>query len=300
MATSDVLRAKTDAELLFFVENPARYERTLVMAARQELQRRQAAASSAASSAARTETTPATVALAADNPPPNAGAGAGGRWLTGAALLLALGGGGWLWQRASAAQEQTIARATAAAHRPGRLLPDSLRLETAASAPLPTFDPDHDADQQLALIPAAERAQASAQALRQFRGLSRRFWRAQNPTAYLVRQAARPHSAQVGQAVGAQLGLAQDQWTELSRGLAYSYKFTPTMADQIARMRAIASIQRRTLTELQAAQARVPARQPGNVALPLSPDTQKKQAEVRHLLAPLQRYVAPMSVRLKG
>ncbi len=301
MAASDVLRAKTNAELLYFVENPAQYERELVAAARQELRRRQreTAASGAASTAVGTQV----AAFTEEAPSPNSGAnsganpGAGGRWLAGAALLLALGGAGWLWQRGSAAQQQATDKATAAANRPGRLLPDSLKLETAVSAPLPASDPDQDADRQLALVPAAERAQASAQALRQFRGLSLRFWRAQNPTAYLVGQAARPHSAQV---LLAQLGLAQGQWTELNRGLAYSYAFPPVMADQVARMRAIASIQRRTLTELQSTQERTVARELGDVPLVLTPATQQEQAEARRLLAPLQRYVAPMSVRLKG
>lgn len=266
---TDVLRIKTDAELQFFVDNPGYYHADLVAAARQELRRRGVAPL--------VTDAPAYPTAYADGP------AAKRPLLIGAAVLvLAAGGAGLYWKT------QASASAPVAASRPGKLSPDSLKLEAVAATPIPNFDNDRNVDRQLALVPAAERAQASAQQLRQYQGLSLRFWRAQNPTAYLLRPAGRQPSYPV---YTGQLNLVQAQWNDLYKGLVYSYNLPPTMMDHLARMRVIARIQRATLKELQADCA-------SNKPLELTGRTQLIQDTAQHLLAPLQHRAAPLSVRL--
>ena len=271
--STDMLRAKTDAELLFFVENPSFYQPDLVETAWQELRRRgiRPAAMAAATPASITTDYP-------DNPDDEAPARRT-PWVVAAtlALALAVAAGGFFALRPA----RPVASAGA---RPDRLSPDSLKLETVA--PLPAFDPEQNVDRQLALVPAAEKTQA--QALRQFTGLSRRFWRAQNPSVYLIQQSDKVLSYPV---FTNQLALVQSQWNDLYKGLVYSYDLPPTMADHLARMRVIARIQRATLKELQ-------ADCDNQKPLELAGRTQLAQDTAQHLLQPLQQRTAGLKVQL--
>ncbi|QKG51568.1 hypothetical protein [Hymenobacter sp. BRD67] len=271
-SATDVLRAKTDAELQFFVDNPNFYHADLITNARQELRRRGIAPLRPAASEA-------SVTTAYDESP------ASNRrpLVLGLVLLLLLAGvAGFFWKTHAPASSRSLGR------QPDKLSPDSLKLESVVATPIPTFDNDRNVAQQLALVPAAERSSASAQALRQYKGLCQRFWRAQNPTIFLINQAGRQQSYQV---YTAQLRLVQGQWNDLYKGLVYSYKLSPTMMDHLARMRVIARIQRMTLTKLEAAAS-------NNMPLVLDGRTQLAQDTAQHLLAPLQHRAAPLSIHL--
>lgn len=228
MATAtDVLRAKTDAELQFFVDNPGYYHADLVMAARQELRRRGLGPTPP----------PSEPAAVANDYADEAELSPGRRpLLIAAALLGFVGAGGALfWASRPAAQPL-------AASQPGHLSPDSLKLETVAARPIPTFDVDKIVQEQVARIPEAEKQKA--QELRQFRGLCRRFWTAETQTEFLTSQA---HAGQAGPMFAEQTLVARQTWRDWNKAVVYSYKFGPRMKDQLDRMASTASSQQHIL-----------------------------------------------------
>ena len=220
--TTDVLHAKTDAELQFFVENPSYYHADLVAAAQQELRRRGLAPAPAASSDHddyAEETTPSRRGL-----------------LVAGLLGLAGVGGAFWWASQPAAQPL-------AASRPGRLSPDSLKLESVVARPIPNFDVDKLVAEQVASIPASEKQKP--QELRQFKALSRRFWTAETQTEFLTSQA---HAGQAGPMFAEQTIVARETWRNWNKAVVYSYRFGPKMKDQLQRMASTASSQQHILT----------------------------------------------------
>ncbi len=227
MATSsDTLRLKTDAELRFFVDNPTFYQAELVEAARRELRRRYPAAA--------LPQEPQFIATEYDQEVPRRPVA--WRWLgAGAAVLLVAGLGFWGkggWHHAAPAA-------------PAKAKPVA-PLETAISAPpLPTFDTEQRVEQALTRVPATEKA--NAQHLSQYQAIARRFWAAQQPSAYLIGQA---QQGKPNPLFRAQAELVLNLWSEFDRALTYSYSFDPVMADHFRRMKTVAQQQRDALTEL--------------------------------------------------
>lgn len=256
------LRTKTDAELRFYTENPSLYQAELVVSAQRELRRRGlrpvAAAPEAPIPYADYEAEPA-------NRPPLA-------LLAALVVIVALAAFSFCsWQRKAVA--------SAPPPLPSALSPDSLKLETVATHALPTFNNDQNVDQELTLIPAAELK--NPQKRNQFRELTRRFWRAQNPSAYLIRQSSQVLSYPI---YAGHLQLVHDQWNYLNKGLVYRYDLPPTMADHLLRIRVISRIQLAAIQELQRACT-------AQRSLALSRHTQLNQDTVQHLLPALQHHV---------
>jgi hypothetical protein len=227
MATAtDVLRAKTDAELQFFVDNPGYYHADLVAAAQQELRRRGLGPAPRPS-----EPAPMVDYAEEEDPGPSR------RPLVIAAALLGFvgAGGAMFWASRPAAQPL-------AASRSGHLSPDSLKLETVAARPIPTFDVDKIVREQVASIPATEKQKA--QELRQFQGLCRRFWTAETQTEFLTSQA---RAGQAGPMFAEQTLVARQTWRDWNKAVVYSYRFGPKMKDQLDRMASTASSQQHIL-----------------------------------------------------
>lgn len=225
---TDVLRAKTDAELQFFVDNPGYYHADLVAAAQQELRRRGLGPAPRPSE-------PVAVTDYTDEP----ALAPSRRPLFIAAALLGLAGasGALFWASRPAAQPL-------AASRPGHLSPDSLKLETVAARPIPAFDVDKIVREQEAAIPAAEKQQP--QELRQFRGLCRRFWTAETQTEFLISQA---RAGQAGPMFAEQTLVVRQTWRDWNKAVVYSYRFGPKMRDQLQRMARTASSQQHILAD---------------------------------------------------
>jgi len=246
---TDALRAKTDAELQFFVDNPSFYHADIVAAARRELTRRgpvSAGPTSASASrppgptpppAAEPARTAAYTASAYDME--DAAPTASRRpllWV--AAVVLALAGA-WLWQK------RTPTTAPVAMSRPHHRSPDSLKLVEVVTHPLPTYDTDPIVATQVARIPAAEKQQAAS--LRQFRELCRRFWAAETQTEFLTNQA---HAGQAGNLFADQALAVRGTWRDWNKAVVYSYDFGPKMKDQFQRMAQVASSQQHILDRL--------------------------------------------------
>lgn len=226
---TDVLRAKTDAELQFFVDNPGYYHADLVAAARQELRRRGLGPTLATN-------VPGAVADYAEGEQELSPSRR--PLLIAVALLGFVGAGGAIfWASRPAAQPL-------AASRPGHLSPDSLKLESVAAQPIPNFDVDKIADDQVAHIPASEQQQA--QALRQFRGLCRRFWAAETQTEFLTAQA---QAGKAGTMFAEQTLVARETWRAWNKAAVYGYRFGPRMQDQYERMAKTASSQQHILSK---------------------------------------------------
>ena len=273
MATSrDVLHLKTDAELRFFVENPTYYQAELVAAARQELRRRHPVSAQPQP----LDAAPATPAAAdyEEAAPRRATA-----WLLPAsvAVVLLLAGAGF-WgksrhQPSAAAAGAGRPTQAAAAAKPAAPRP----LETAISVPpLPTYDTERYVEQALSRVPAAEKA--NTQQLSQYQAISRRFWAAQPPSAYLLQQV---QQGKVNPLFGAQATQVLASWQEFDRTLIYSYDFGPVMGDHFQRMKTIARQQRAALTELSNTAA---AHQPLHL---VAPQLVAEQQALPQLLAPL-------------
>ncbi|QKG55446.1 hypothetical protein GKZ68_01595 [Hymenobacter sp. BRD128] len=260
---TDVLRAKTDAELQFFVDNPGYYHADLVAAARQELRRR------GVGSAPRPSEPVADYAAAeASSPGRRPG-------LLAAALLGFAGAGGAVyWASRPAAQPL-------AASQPGHLSPDSLKLETVAARPIPTFDVDKIVQEQVARVPAAEKQKD--QELRQFRGLCRRFWTAETQTEFLTSQA---RAGQAGPMFAEQTLVVRQTWRDWNKAVVYSYRFGPKMRDQLDRMASTASSQQHIL-------ANFPELLAGRKFL-TDKEMQAREADVQDWLAGL-RQVSPVT-----
>jgi hypothetical protein len=220
---TDVLRAKTDAELQFFVDNPSYYHTDLVAAARRELRHRglgpapqPAAADYANEYDEQPQRTQRPVLLAAF------------------VLGLASVGGAFYW-----ASRPAAAPVVSQAHRPAP------KLETVESYAIPNFDIDKIVDDQLARVPAAEKQ--TPQTLRQFKGLSRRFWAAETQTEYLTAQA---YAGKVNPTFTEQTELARETWRGWNKAAVYSYRLGPTMQAQYERMAQVASSQQHILSKL--------------------------------------------------
>lgn len=236
-AASDFYSQKTDAELLFFVQNPSQYAPELVAGATQELRRRGVALPGAPAPpeyVAREYTAP----TEDDAPRP---------WLKPVALgvgLLVLGGGTY-WLKQSSEADAAAAQARLEAKR--RLPPPKL-VEEATHA-IPNYDGAvaRTIAQQLRPVPAAE--QANAQHLRQFRELAKRFWTAETQTEYLVGLA---ETGKAGPEFADQARLARETWQAWNRATMYGFNFGPTLRAQVKRMNDAASGQQHILTDLPA------------------------------------------------
>jgi len=267
MATpSDVLLLKTDAELRFFVENPSYYQAELVAAARRELRRRYPSAPLPTAELPNEEGQPV---LTEYDVPATRQTPA---WLlpgVGAAVLLVAGLSFW-----GKGDKPHRARPAAA---PVAVRPASPpTLETAITAPpLPTFNTERCVTQALARVPAAEKT--NDQHLSQYQIISRFFWAAQKPTAYLLRQV---QQGKPNPFFKPQANMALALWSEFDRTLAYSYSFGPVMKDHFERMKSVGEQQRAALTELlNATNANRPLR--------FEAEQQAQQQAMLGLLAPL-------------
>jgi len=249
---TDALRAKTDAELQFFIDNPGFYHADIVAAAARELARRAPTASPtppAAPEVGAVPTSRPTPTPAAKPAPAATYAPAGydydeeaptrrSPWLW-VALLALLGAGVWLWQ------QRTPAAAPVTASRPTHRSPDSLKLVEVVAHPLPTFDIDRLVETQVATTPATEKRQAAA--LRQFRELCRRFWAAETQTEYLTDQA---HAGKAGDLFADQALSVRGTWRDWNKAAVYGYTFGPKMQDQFERMSQVAASQQHVLDRL--------------------------------------------------
>jgi hypothetical protein len=223
----DVLRAKTDAELQFFVENPGLYQADLVATARQELRRRGVGPAPGTTPPAPYLTEYDTVSAPSKRP------------LVLLAVVLGLGaaGAGYLW----------ATRPGTAAPLANNLSAESLKLTSVETQQLPTFDTDAIVAAQLARVPAAEKQEA--QALRQFRELSRRFWAAETQTEYLTNQA---DAGKTGPLFADQTLLVRENWRAWNKAAVYGYRFGPKMQGQFDLMSQAASSQQHILAALPA------------------------------------------------
>jgi hypothetical protein len=205
----DVLRAKTDAELQFFVEHPSLYHADLVATARQELRRRGVGA--------------IPVPPVAPVPYPSnydEVSAPSKRPLVLAAVVLGLAtaGAGFWW---------TSRPPAPAPPKANNLSAEALKLESVETQQLPAFNTDVLVADQVARIPATEKQ--DAQALRQFRELSRRFWTAETQTEYLTNQ------ADIGKAsplFSDQALLVRENWRAWNKAAVYGYRFGPKMQGQ--------------------------------------------------------------------
>ena len=262
----DALRAKTDPELQFFVNNPSFYHADMVAAARRELARR----GSAAGAPAPLPTAEPTYAAPAEDP--DEAAPPPGRspllWVGLLALLLAAGA--WWWQRTPPTP--------VAGPRPAALSPDSLKLTEVVAHPLPTFDIDGLVATQVARMPAAE--QRPAAALRQFRELCRRFWAAETQSEFLVSQA---RAGKANEFFADQALAVRSTWRDWNKAVVYHYDLGPKMQDQVQRMAQVASNQQHVLD-------RLPGLLPGRQFLG-DEELKGRQAEVEDIM----RGITPIS-----
>lgn len=233
-ATPDFYSQKTDAELLFFVQNPGQYAPELVAGATAELRRRGVALTPAAYAPG------ALAADADDDDAPRA-------WLKPVALgvgLLVLGGGAY-WLKQSSDADAAAAQARLEAKR--RLPPP--QLVDAPTHAIPNYDGAvaRTIAQQLRPVPAAE--QADAQQMRQFRELAKRFWTAETQTEYLTGLA---ETGKAGPEFADQTRLARETWQAWNRANMYGFRFGPTLQTQVKRMKDAAGGQQHILTDLPA------------------------------------------------
>jgi len=222
---TDVLRAKTAAELQFFVDNPSYYHADLVAAARQELRNRGVGPAPQPAAVDYQDPTPDY----ADEPP------AIRRPVLVAALVLGLAsvGGVIFWASRPAPPVAAQVRRPAP------------KLETVASYAMPTFDIDKIVETQLARVPAAEKQ--TPQTLRQFKGLARRFWTAETQTEYLTAQA---YASKANPSFAEQAVMARETWRSWNKAVVYSYRLGPVMQAQFERMGKVASSQQHVLAKL--------------------------------------------------
>lgn len=222
----DVLRTKTDAELQFFVDNPGYYHPHLVAAARQELRSRGIGPAPQ----------PSAVELATDYEQEPQGTK---RPVLITAFLLGLAavGGAFFWAR-----QPTAAPATSQAAKPAGA---ALKLETVESYAIPNFDIDKIVEDQLARVPAAEKQ--TPQTLRQFKGLTRRFWAAETQTEHLTAQA---YAGKANPSFTEQTVFVRETWRGWNKAVVYSYHLGPVMQAQFERMRQVASSQQHVLAKL--------------------------------------------------
>jgi hypothetical protein len=232
---TDVLRAKTDAELRFFVDNPGYYHADLVAAAGRELDRRGLSQASRPE-AAQASTYAAAPPLAYEDEPVSRR-----QPLLIAAVVLGLAGAGGALYWANRPNAEALAAAAAPKPRAAH----SLTLETVESHAMPSFDIDKLVESQVASIPASEKQEA--QALRQFKALSRRFWAAETQSEFLTAQA---HAGKASPVFAEQALMARGTWSAWNKGAVYGYRFGPTMQAQFKNMALVASSQQHILDRL--------------------------------------------------
>jgi hypothetical protein len=244
--THDILQLKTEAELRFFIDNPTYYQPELVDAARRELRRRPGAASPApplaepAAAAPDTDTASTYAQAEAEAEP------AQRPWLLlgSVAAVFFIAGLGF-WFKSPAPLVPAPAATAHAAPADSAATAAALTLEEAPASPIPTFNTEEYVDKALAQVPASEKQNELITS--QYRTISRLFWAAQNPSAYLIQQA---QAGKPSPVLGAQLGLGLDLWRDFDRTQVYHYSFGPVMADHLSRMKAIAQYQGEALVEL--------------------------------------------------
>ena len=174
------------------------------------------------------------------------------------------------------------------AEQPAATAPDSPKLETVVTRPLPKFDVESPILRQLALLPAAERNTAPA-TMRRYQLLTRRFWLAQYYSDYLLKEAQQgPPNLDV---FAYQLATTQGHWRVVRKGIDEAPGMPPTMADHLRRMRQTADIQQAALSDLQ---ADVTNQRP----LGLDDANLAAQPQIPKLLAPLRREPGPINVRI--
>lgn len=231
----DFLLSKSDAELVFLVQNPSFYHEDLVSKARGELQRRGVAIPRPQ---AELDVVPDLYTEPAEAPRRT--------WL-GPALgvsLALVAAGALLWPKATPKSAAPVAAAPPAelVAVPTHMLPTFDSLTTAQLKTVPTT------------LPAAERADTAAQ--RKFLILARRFWEAENQSNYLFDQVA---ANQLDATFPGQVNLTLDKWRRLTSVLVYSHRLQPTMLAQLRQMGRVALIRRSTLeAQLEAYQMGAP------------------------------------------
>jgi hypothetical protein len=169
--------------------------------------------------------------------------------------------------------------------------PDSLKLETAVTTPIPKFDVESPIMRQLALLPAAER-QVPREVMHRYQQLTRRFWLAEYSTEFLLKQAQTPTGPANVTVFERQLSLIQSHWRVLRDGISQRPTMPAGMVDHLRRMQQVGTYQQAALADLQADCA---------AARPPRPDatTLASQPAIEKLLAPLLRDPAPMEVHVR-
>ena len=235
---ADFYHQKTDAELLFFVENPTYYQPELVESARRELYRRGVAPAQFPPGP------PAETYLALGGGPGRPAFSPGRGVLLGVGVLvLGLGGLYFIKQKNRPDAVETGSPA------PVRRAPP--QLTEVATAVIPNYDGAvaRSVDQQLRRVPAPELAAATraAQPLRQYRELAKRFWTAETQTEYVLDQARR---GRLSAALPGHVESADASWQQWNRALLYRYTFGPVMANHLDLMRRVARQQQEALRDL--------------------------------------------------
>ncbi|MCC2547158.1 hypothetical protein LJY25_11930 [Hymenobacter sp. BT175] len=217
----DFLTRKTDSELLFFVKNPGYYHADLVASARRELLRRGVPLTSPAPA-------PATASAPAqpleyveekNNLP---------AWILPGVLGLILVGLLTYWVM-SQPKAPPVAKSTKPA--------PPLELRSVETHMLPTFDSLTAADlvRERQAVSARERTDTTA--TRKYLILARRFWEAENPSAFLIKKAT---LAPVDSTFPAQAEMTYDKWRRLTSALVYDHKLKPVMQERMDLMQNIA------------------------------------------------------------
>lgn len=264
--TTDVLRAKTDAELQFFVENPGYYHPGLVAAARQELRHR-------GLGAAPQDTAPAISRAVAPAPDEETSSNHRPALITAFVLGLAAVGAVFFWVGWPATQPAPRPTAKPAAAAP--------KLETVESYAIPVFDIDKIVAAQLARVPTAEKQ--PPQTLRQFRELTRRFWAAETQTEHLTAQA---YAGKANPSFAEQAEFVRQTWRDWNKAAVYGYHLGPVMQAQYELMGQVASSQQHILEKL--------PRLLTNKAFLTDKEMQARDADVQDWLAGL-RPVSPVT-----
>ncbi|MCB2407649.1 hypothetical protein [Hymenobacter lucidus] len=224
-SNADFLLSKSEAELLYLVQNPTYYHSELVNAARKELHRRGVTISYPVAA------NPAQLPLvdtAYDEEAPTR------HWLAPAigVGLVVVAAGFFLWPSGAKKPAQAVAPAKPA------------ELVSVATHQMPSFDSLTTAQlkKMPATLPAAERADTAAQ--RKFLLLARRFWEAENPSNYLFDQVV---ADQLDATFPGQADMTLDKWHRLTSVLVYDHRLRPTMSRQLQQMSRVAITRINTL-----------------------------------------------------
>ena len=171
------------------------------------------------------------------------------------------------------------------------LSPDSLKLETAVTTPIPKFDVESPILRQLALLPPAER-KAAPEVMHRYQQFTRRFWLAEYSTEYLLKQAQTSSGPPDVAVFEQQLATIQSHWRVLREGLRQRPTMPPSMTDHVTRMQQVEEYQQAALADLQADCA---------ASRPPQPDatTLANQPAVKKLLAPLLREPGPLKMSIQ-